>query len=106
MELHRFINFEELITPTVITIVYILGVILIVLGSLVIMALSFFPASSSVYSRTAPSFDGMTMVLGLLYLVFGNIFWRLLCEFIVVVFKINDHISSVDSYFIEMKQRI
>jgi len=130
MELTKFIKFEALITPALITIVYLLGVVLIVLGSLLIMAMSFAPpptydgfrgnclgsgCSGSTFGtnsldtnymtyKSAPSFDGMWIVWGLLYLVFGNVIWRMVCEFIVVVFKINDHISSVDNHFIAMKQ--
>ena len=106
MDLNKFIKFEELITPAVITIVYLLGVIVIVLGSLVVMAMSFKSGSSSMFYKSEPSFDGMMIVAGLLYLVFGNIIWRMLCEFIVVIFKINEHMSSLDSYFIALKQKI
>lgn len=139
MDLTKFIKFEALITPALITIVYLLGILLIVLVSLPIMAMSFAPpptymsftqpppydgfrencvgsgcsgssfGTNSLYTnymtnKSAPSFDGMYIVWGLVFLVFGNVIWRMVCEFIVVLFKINDNISSVNSHFIAMKQ--
>lgn len=33
---------------------------------------------------------------GLIMMFFGNLVWRLFCEFIVVLFKINDSLISID----------
>jgi len=130
MDLTKFIKFEAMLTPALISIVYLLGVLLIVLVSLLIMVLSFAPPSydgslenpaylprysgssfgtnsldnNYMTYKSAPSFNGMYIVWGLVFLVFGNVIWRMVCEFIVVLFKINDNISSVNSHFIAMKQ--
>lgn len=130
MDLTKFIKFEVLLTPALITIVYLLGVLLIVLVSLLMMAMSFAPPSAyetyrgncfgsgcsgssfgtnSLYTnyltnKSTPSFDGMYIVWGFVFLVFSNVIWRMVCEFIAILFKINDNISSVDSHLIAIKQ--
>ena len=132
MDFTKFIKFEAMLTPALITIVYILGVLLIVFVSLLIMVMSFAPpptymsftqpspcfgsgCSGSSFdtnplytnymnNKTAPSFNAMYIVWGLVFLVFGNVIWRMVCEFIAILFKINDNISSINSQFIAMKQ--
>lgn len=33
---------------------------------------------------------------GLLIIVFGNVAWRLWCEFVIVLFRINNPLSKID----------
>lgn len=86
-----FINFDYFITKDVITVIYILGAILITLIGIIILiwgrVLSgeiYKDASSAIFS-------------GILIISFGNFFWRILCEFIAVFFKINDSLISIDT---------
>jgi hypothetical protein len=97
MEFNKFITFEELITPQAITIVYIIGAILITLGSLAFMGIGIVMPQYGSYSSSNPFSGGFLILFGLIYLIFGNLFWRMLCEFLIVIFKINDTLVSIKS---------
>ena len=36
------------------------------------------------------------MVTGLLLFLFGNLYWRIFCEFVMVLFRMNDSLQSID----------
>ncbi len=84
-----FFTFDEFITRYTICIVYILGVVVLLLAGI----------SICVWGRTSPwsyktAQEAYIAGLGVIFL--GNLLWRLLCEFVVVVFKINDSLISID----------
>ena len=76
----EFISFRFLITPTIITIVYVIGAVLITIASLGALAAG----------------GGGGLVVGLLFLFFGNLYWRVILEFVVVLFRMNDSLRSID----------
>ena len=86
-----FINFDYFITKDVITVIYILGAILITLIGIIIM----------IWGRVLPGElykDAFSAIIaGGLILLFGNFFWRIVCEFIAVFFKINVSLISIDT---------
>lgn len=71
-----FINFRFLITPAFMTVIYVIGVIAIALV-----------AVASLFQN---------VVAGALILVFGQLYWRIILEFVMVLFKINDSLKSID----------
>jgi hypothetical protein len=75
-----FINFRYLITPGFITVIYAVGAILITLGALA--------------SAGAPGGGGVLSAV--LVFVFGNLWWRIVLEFVMVLFRINDSLVSID----------
>lgn len=79
-DFNDFITFRFLITPAVITVVYVIGAILITLGALAAMA----------------SGGSTGLVTGVLVLLFGNLYWRVILEFVVVLFRMNDSLQSID----------
>ncbi len=79
-DLTEFITFRYLITPTVITVVYVIGAVLITLGSLAAMA----------------SGGGNGFITGLIVLIFGNLYWRVILEFVIVLFRMNGALQSID----------
>lgn len=75
-----FISFRYLITPTLVTVIYVIGAVVITLVALGAMTQS-----------------GAGGVLGgLLLLIFGNLYWRVILEFIMVLFRMNDALQSID----------
>ncbi len=76
----EFISFRYLITPTIITIVYVIGAVLITIAALGAMAAG----------------GGGAAIYGLLLLFFGNLYWRVILEFVVVLFRMNDSLRSID----------
>jgi len=86
-----FINFDYFITKDVISVIYILGAILITLIGVVIM----------IWGRVLPGEiyrdASSAIIAGGLILIFGNLLWRIICEFVAVIFKINDSLISIDA---------
>ena len=73
-----FVTFRYLITPAFMTVIYVIGVVGITLGSLVALA------------------GNGGVVAGLLLFLFGNLYWRIILEFIMVLFRMNDSLKSID----------
>ena len=79
-DFNDFITFRYLITPTLITVVYIIGAVLITIVAL----------GATVSGGTAG------LLVGLLILIFGNLYWRVILEFVMVLFRMNDSLQSID----------
>lgn len=92
MNFDDFLNFKMFITTTFMKIIYVIGAIIITLGSFVLMV--GFSVPSLYYSLSLGAGGALA---GLALLIFGNLGWRLLCEAIIVVFSIHDRIVSIDS---------
>jgi hypothetical protein len=75
-----FLTFRYLITPAFVTVIYVIGAVLITIAALASLA-------------NADAGGGISAVLVLLI---GNLFWRIYMEFIMVLFKINDSLKSID----------
>ncbi len=82
----EFFEFRKLITPAVIKVVFILGVVLsFLMGALDIKA-----------GVNAIDFGGSALIFaGILKIFFGPIIVRVWCEIIVVLFKINDNLADI-----------
>ena len=76
-DFREFVEFRYLITPAIITIVYVIGAILITIAAIA-------------------SGGGGGVLSGLLVLIFGNLYWRVILEFVVVLFRMNDSLRSID----------
>lgn len=87
-------NFDVMITPTIIKILFWVGVAASVIGGIVI----FFGGLATMFS----GFDGaviggfFTMLSGLFVIVFGILITRIYCELIIVAFKIVEKLTSID----------
>ncbi len=73
-----FLTFRAFITPTFITVIWIIGTVFITLAALVAMG----------------SQGGF--VNGLIVLIVGNLWWRIVMEIFIVLFRINDSLQSID----------
>jgi uncharacterized membrane protein len=78
-DLREFVAFRYLITPTIITIVYVIGAVVITIAGL-----------------GAIASGGGGLLGGLVILLFGNLYWRVILEFVVVLFRMNDALQSID----------
>jgi hypothetical protein len=76
-DINDFVAFRYLITPAFITVIYIIGAILITLGAI-------------------GTIIGGNLIAGLLIFVFANLYWRIVTEFIMVLFRMNDSLQSID----------
>lgn len=82
----EFFEFRKLITPSVIKVVFILGVVL-----------SFFAGALDVKAGiNAIDFGGGALIFsGILKIFFGPILVRVFCEIVVALFKINDTLAEI-----------
>lgn len=78
-------NFNRMITPQIIKIVFILGFIAIALFGLTVMATGFTP-----YEATTPF-----IFMGLGIIVIGGLLWRMFCETIIIFFKMHETLEDI-----------
>jgi hypothetical protein len=97
-----FFNFGTLITQKFIRLIYIAGMIAIILISLMGILSAFSqPAASTAteagaVNATASGHDSTTSLISwVIFLVIGNIFWRILCEMAFVLFSMNDSLNAI-----------
>ena len=81
----EYLAFKRFITPTFIMVIYILGAVVITIGSILLMV---FGAG---YGGAA-----VGIILGIVMLILGNLAWRILCEYWVVQFRIYEEIASLN----------
>jgi len=83
----EYISFKRFITPTFIMIIYILGALVMTIGSILLML------SGASVGGTA-----IAVILGIVMLIFGNLAWRILCEYWVVQFRIYEEITALNRH--------
>jgi hypothetical protein len=92
MSFGDYLVFKKFITRIFMSVIYILGAFFITILSFVMIG-----AGASVPSYYGISVGGTSVFAGFLILIFGNLFWRLFCEVIVVQFSIHDRLVSIDN---------
>lgn len=87
MGLNELIKFDEFITRDLMSIIYMLGAVGITIVGI-----------GAILRDLAGSADatGTGFLAGVLILTVGNLMWRILCEALVVMFRINDSLISMD----------
>lgn len=83
-----FLAFRKMITPIFIQIIFWVGVVCIVIGSIIIMA-------SPTVSYYGYNSGGGNVIGGLISLIFGPLFWRVFCETLILFFRINDTLTDI-----------
>ncbi|MGU3577262.1 DUF4282 domain-containing protein [Brucellaceae bacterium C25G] len=85
MNIKDMTSFDKFLTPTLIKIVYWIGIAGISLTSLMMILSAF-----SYVGR------GFTQVIGgIVFFVVGLIFWRVICEGIILSFRIYDRLTDI-----------
>lgn len=82
----RFVTFDKLIATTLIKILYWIGIVFIVLGTLFGMFSGFGDGFASGIGR---------LVLAPIGGIIGLIVWRFLCEIYIVIFGIYDRLGDI-----------
>ena len=83
------LQWDRFITPSIIRIFYWLAVGLIVLGGL---SMTFTALGMMAVNFFAGFF---TLIAAMLFILAGVIFARILCELVMVVFRINEHLGAI-----------
>ncbi|MES1160653.1 MAG: DUF4282 domain-containing protein [Bacteroidota bacterium] len=99
-----FLSFRTMITLQIIQILYVVGAIVITLGSLAMM---FGGGRHSEYGggygggfgggSPFSLLGGGGFIAGLIFLLIGNIGWRIWCELIIVFFRINKTLTNIET---------
>lgn len=78
----KFLFFDEMLTPKLITLVYWLGLLAVVLGGIASMFAPF-------------GFSFMGFLRGLFIIGFGALMVRIGCEMMIVLFKMNEALQDI-----------
>jgi len=92
MSFDDFLNFKMYITKTFMKWIYIIGAILITLGSFAMIIAGALNPYMYVDSMGVGGILG-----GLALLTLGNLGWRLICEAIIIIFSIHETLVSIDN---------
>src|SRR5699024_8262361 len=91
--MQQFISFDKMITPTIIKILFWIGVALSGLFAIILI----FTGLGQMFSDFGDGFYGFLMVLlGVAYFVIGTLMSKIYCELLIVVFKMQEALSSID----------
>jgi hypothetical protein len=92
--IQAFLMFRIMITSWMIRTFYVLGALGITATSLWIVV----QPNSELAQLGVPGFDDpkIRIVAGLVYLVLGNVMWRLTCEAAIILFSIHDILESLE----------
>ena len=81
-KMSEYLSFKKFITPTFIMVIYILGALVLTIGSILLMVFG----------------AGVGVILGVIMLIFGNLTWRILCEYWIVQFRIYEEIVALNRH--------
>ena len=88
---------SKMITPKVIAIMYWIGAAII---TLIGLAICFMPSLTSPLYRSS-GVDVISFLMGVTIIVIGNVDWRILCEYLIVQFKILDNVKEINEFMHE-----
>jgi hypothetical protein len=96
-----FFSFRTMISPTVIKIIYVLGMIGITIGGIVMieMALHVTGLSSEKLNILGEQLSfNKQLLIGIVLIVLGNLMWRLICEGWILLFRMRDILGSIEGH--------
>lgn len=83
--MHDFLNFNKMLTPTIIKVIFLVGSVLSVIGGLFAM----------VAGTQQPYGGGAAVFMGLLMILFGPFVTRVYCELLIVQFKMHEALDKL-----------
>src|SRR5690625_4305373 len=91
----KYLNFDVMITPTIIKILFWIGVAASLLGGIIF----FFSGLATMFSGFRGAFFGglFTMISGVFIAVFDVLFSRIYCDLMIVEFKELEKLTSIYS---------
>jgi hypothetical protein len=93
-DFNDFLSFRKMIALNIIQVVYaIIAVVITLKGASMLFSENENRYGYGYSNSIFPSGPGA----GIMLLTFGNVFWRLWCEFIIVLFRINQSLSNIDN---------
>lgn len=87
-----FFSFRRLITPSFIKAIYVIGFLLLTAGGIAFSAWAGWRLNEATISR---ELGWRYVAYGVAVLIFGNLLWRIVCEFWIVIFNLHDELVVV-----------
>jgi hypothetical protein len=85
----QFFTFRSMVTPALIQMIYAVGLGAITLVSLLMMFGAVLPSAGLTVNLNG-------IIVGMLLLTLGNLIWRLVCEKIILSFRIHDALVAIE----------
>ena len=80
-----YLTFRKMMTPIIIQVVFWIGAVIVALYGL-----------WQIFAGATANYGGGPVVLkGLVTLLLGPLFWRIFCELLIVIFRINDTLTEI-----------
>ena len=87
-EVQEFLNFRRMMTPVLIQIIFWVGLLGIVVSAIMMIA------GGSRFAAETGQAGGP--VVGIVVLIFGPLYWRVICETLIVVFRMNENLAKIE----------
>ena len=84
--MNQFFNFNKMITPTIIKVIFWIGVV----STVIIGLIQFFIGLGSPYG------GGFQVFMGMLTIVMGPLVTRIYCELLIVLFKMHEALQDIN----------
>ena len=84
-----YLSFDRLVTKTFVKVIYFIGFMVLTISAIAFLVWSGMRLHDANISR---NIGWRYVAIGAVGLVIGNIVWRLICEFWIVLFNINDEL--------------
>ena len=91
MNFKELTSFNKMITPSIIQVIFWVGVAFSVISGLI----------QIIAGISSPFAGGIQVVIGLLTLVVGPLITRVYCELMIVVFKMQETLHNIDKKIID-----
>lgn len=91
MKFSDLLGFDRFATPSLVKIAYWIGIVFILIG---------FLSSLFVFGQMGVFF----VLMRLLFLVLGLLFWRVACEAVLLMFKMYDRMESIERLLASQRQ--
>jgi hypothetical protein len=94
--LNDLMGFDKFLAPVLIKIVYWIGIVLIVLGTLTgVVGGGMMMGAMGGYGGYGGGFNPAGALVALLAGAAGLLIWRVICEIWIVIFSINDRLAQI-----------
>jgi Domain of unknown function (DUF4282) len=87
-----YFSFQKQITPSFVKAIYFLGFLVITLGGVTLAGWAGWRLREAAISR---ELGWRYVAYGVVALILGNLIWRIICEFWIVIFNLHDELVEV-----------
>jgi len=92
LDFSEFFNFKKMITPTLIKIIYLMGMGVITIFGIFIT----FGKETNFFILNIITGISNNIIGGIIILVLGNIIWRICCESLILLYEIHERLKSIE----------